>query len=91
MNFRHPFGPRGCLKIRLGNFVILVYENCMKFLCTIIMYKTKSFREKLVRAIDSKFLIFMFVDQLLLVDLFSQLYYLSHAKKQQWRTSVINR
>ena len=55
------------------------------------MYKTKSFREKLVRAIDSKFLIFMFVDQLLLVDLFSQLYYLSHAKKQQWRTSVINR
>ena len=32
-------------------------------------------------AIVSTFLIFMFVDQLLLVDAFSQLYCLSHAKK----------
>ena len=42
-------------------------------------------------AIVSTFLIFMFVDQLLLVDVFSQLYCLSHVKKQQWRNSVINR
>ena len=33
--------------------------------------------------IDSTFLIFMFVDQLLLVEVFSQLYYLTYAKKQQ--------
>ena len=31
--------------------------------------------------IGSTFLIFMFVDQLLLVDVFSQLYYLTRAKK----------
>ena len=36
-------------------------------------------------------LIFMFVEQLIFVDVFSQLYYLTHAKKQQWWTSVINR
>ena len=34
------------------------------------MYKLKGFKEKLV-CIVSKFLIFMFVDQLLLVDVFS--------------------
>ena len=49
------------------------------------MHKTKSFREKLecVIAGVSTFLIFMFVDQLLLVvvDVFSQLYYPTHAKK----------
>ena len=50
------------------------------------MYKTKSFREKLVCVLGSTFLIFMFVDQLLLVDVFSQLYYLTYAKKQQCRT-----
>ena len=44
------------------------------------MYKTKSFREKLVFVIVSIFLIFMFVDQLLLVDVFSQPYYLTYAK-----------
>ena len=32
----------------------------------------------------------MFADQLLLVDVFSQLYYLAYAKKQQWQTSIIN-
>ena len=32
--------------------------------------------------IVSTFLIFMFVDQLLLVDVFSQLYYLTYAKKK---------
>ena len=51
------------------------------------MYKTKSFREKLVCAIVSTFLIFMFVDQLLLVDVFSQLYYLNN----KVRLIVINR
>ena len=43
-------------------------------------------RENLVSVIVSTFLIFMFVDQLLLVDVFSQLYYLTYAKKQQCRT-----
>ena len=52
------------------------------------MYKTKSFREKLVCVIVSKIIIFMFVNKLLLVDVFSQLYYLTHAKKQQWWISV---
>ena len=51
---------------------------------------TKSFREKLVCVIVCTLLIFMFVDLLLLVDVFSQLYYLTRAKKQQWRSSVIN-
>ena len=37
------------------------------------------------------FLIFMFVDQLLLMDVVSQLYYLTQARKQQLRSSAINR
>ena len=37
------------------------------------MYKIKGLREKLVCVKVSTFLIFMFVDQLLLVDVFSQL------------------
>ena len=47
------------------------------------MHKMKGFREKLECVIVSTFLIFMFVDQLLLVvvDVFSQLYYPTHAKK----------
>ena len=40
--------------------------------------------------IVSTFLIFMFVEQLIFVEVFSQLYYLTHAKKQQWQTSIIN-
>ena len=48
--------------------------------------KGHGFRENLVSVIVSTFLIFMFVDQLLLVDVFSQLYYLTYAKKQQCRT-----
>ena len=40
--------------------------------------------------IVSTFLIFMFVDQLLLVDVFSQLYYLTYAKKQKCQSSIIN-
>ena len=51
------------------------------------MYKRVGFRENLVSVIVSTFLIFMFVDQLLLVDVFSQLYYLTqYATKQQCRT-----
>ena len=51
------------------------------------MYKRVTvFRENLVSVIVSTFLLFMFVDQLLLVDVFSQLYYLTYAKKQQCRT-----
>ena len=47
------------------------------------MYKRVTvFRENLVSVIVSTFLLFMFVDQLLLVDAFSQLYYLTDAKNQ---------
>ena len=42
--------------------------------------KGHGFRENLVSVIVSTFLIFMFVEQLL-VNLFSQLYYISYAKK----------
>ena len=41
-------------------------------------YPVQGFREKLVRVIVSTFLIFMFVDQLLLVDVFSQVSVLSN-------------
>ena len=41
--------------------------------------------------IVSTFLIFMLVDQLLLMDVFSQLYYLTYGEKQQCRTPVKNR
>ena len=44
--------------------------------------KGHGFRENLVSVIVSTFLIFMFVDQLLLVDVFSQLYYLTYAQKK---------
>ena len=46
------------------------------------MYQTKSFRDKPVCVIVSTFFIFMFVEQLIFVEVFSQLYYLTHAKKQ---------
>ena len=36
------------------------------------------------------FLILMFVDQMLLTDVSSPLYYLTHAKKEQWLTYVID-
>ena len=50
------------------------------------MYERVGFRENLVSVIVSTFLIFMFVDRLLLVDVFSQLYYLTeYATKQQGR------
>ena len=49
--------------------------------------KGHGLRENPVSVIVSTFLIFIFVDQLLLVDVFSQLYYLTQMpKKQQCRT-----
>ena len=45
------------------------------------MYIRVMVLENLVSVIVSTFLISMFVDQLLLVDVFSQLYYLTYAKK----------
>ena len=51
------------------------------------MYERVGFRENRVSVIVTTFFIFMFVDQLLLVDVFSQLYYLTeNATKQQGRT-----
>ena len=41
--------------------------------------------------IVSTFRIFMFVDQLLLMDVFSHLYYLTYAKKNNVALTVINR
>ena len=43
--------------------------------------KGHGFRENLVSVIVSTLLIFMFVDQLLHVEVFSRLYYLTYAKK----------
>ena len=45
------------------------------------MHKIKGFRDKNVCVTVSTFLIFMFVDQLLIVDVFSRLYYLTYANK----------
>ena len=48
------------------------------------MYKRVAiFRENLVSVILSTFLLFMFVDQLVLVDVFSQPYYLTDANKNK--------
>ena len=47
--------------------------------------KGHGFRENLVSVIVSTLLIFMFIDQLLLVGVFSQLYHLTYAKRQQCR------
>ena len=51
------------------------------------------FRDNIVSVIVSTFLLFMFVDRLSLVDVFSQQYYLADAKKQNnnVRLTVINR
>ena len=46
----------------------------------VIKYKTKDFREKVVCVIVSTFLIFMFADLLLFVDVLSYLCY--HVKKK---------
>ena len=70
-----------------GNVIIKPNRFCY------YVQKGHGFRENLVSVIVSTFLIFMFVDQLLLVDVFSQLYYLTDAKKQNNNVglTVINR
>ena len=58
------------------------------------MYKrVMVFRENIVSVIVSTFVLFMFVDQLSLVDVFSQQYYLTDTKKQNNNVglTVINR
>ena len=50
------------------------------------MYKRVTVLERTLCLIVSTFPIFMFVDQLLFVEVFSQLYYLTAAKKQLCRT-----
>ena len=56
----------------------------------VIMYKrVMVFRENIVSVIVSTFLLFVFVDQLSLVDVFSQLYYLTDAKKQNNNVGLI--
>ena len=67
MNFRHPFDSRGCLKFRLEKSVhygCISRDTCLRELNVII----KPNRFLLLCTIVSTFLIFMFVDQLLLVD-----------------------
>ena len=90
LKFRQSLRPRECLKFRMGNLlskavflVILACENCKLIKPNrFCYYVQKGFRENPVSVIVSTFLIFMFVDQLLLVDVFSQLYrHLTYTKK----------
>ena len=92
LNFRHLFDSRG---FRLGNLlpkVVFLMELAWPARTAKVIkpnrfcyyvQKGQGFRENLVSVIVSTFpIIFMFVDQLLLVDLFSQLYYLiQYARK----------
>ena len=74
-----------CLLARTANL------NKTNRLCYYVQ-KGQGFRENLVTVIVSTFLIFMFADQLLLVDVFSQLYYLTYAKKtKNVGITIINR
>ena len=91
LNFGHPFDSRGCLKFRLGNLLSLrLYflpartVNVIKpnRFCYYVQKGHGFYRENLVSVIVSTFLLFMFVDQLLLVDVFSQLCYLTDAKNK---------
>ena len=96
-----PFDSRRCLKFRVGDIYLrscvsrdicqrgldVIKSNCF---CYFIQNKRFYIERKLT--VWNSFHIFMFVDQLLLVDVFSQLYYPTFAKKQpQRRTSVIRR
>ena len=96
LNFGHPFDSKGCLKFRLGNLLFKVVflavlglpartVNVIKpnLFCYYWYERVTVFRENLVSVIVSTFLLFMFVDQLLLVDVFSQLYYLTDANKNK--------
>ena len=91
LNFGHPFDSRGCLKFRLGNLLSLrLYflparnVNVIKpnRFCYYVQKGHGFYRENLVSVIVSTFLLFMFVDQLLLVDAFSDLCYLTDAKNK---------
>ena len=73
--------------IKVVFLVVLACENCDCIIkpnrfCYYVQ-KGGGFRENLASVIVFIFLIFYFVDQLLLVDVFSQLYYLNYAKKQR--------
>ena len=96
-----PFDSRRCLKFRVGDIYLrscvsrdicqrgldVIKPNCF---CYFIQNKRFYIERKLTAC--NSFRIFMFVDQLLLVDVFSQLYYPTYAKTQPpGRTSVINR
>ena len=85
LNFRNPFDSRGCLKFRLGNLLcnkLRLYHYFSWYLpartakviipnsfCYYVQ-KGHGFRENLVSVIVSTFPIFMFVDQLLFVEVF---------------------
>ena len=77
-----------CSNIGQNNSYIII-PNCFCY----YVQKGHGFRENLVSVIVSTFLLFMFVDQLSLVDVFSQPYYLTDAKKQNNNVglTVINR
>ena len=76
------FRLRRCFKFRLGirkslskvvlPVILALGDEYKNGTVSVIMYKIKGFREKLVCVIVPTFLIFMFVDQLLLVDVRSQ-------------------
>ena len=99
LNFRHLFDSRG---FRLGNLlpkVVFLMELAWPARTAKVIkpnrfcyyvQKGQGFRENLVSVIVSTFLIFMFVDQLLLVDVFPQLYYLTYAEKDNIGLAVIN-
>ena len=53
------------------------------------MYKIKCFREELPCVIVPYSILMFISDQLLLADMFSQLYYLTYTKKKRWWTYVI--
>ena len=88
LNFGYPFASRGCLKSLYFSWYLLTRTaniNKPNRFCYYVR-KGHGFRENLLSVIVSTSLIFMFVDQLLLVDVFSQRYYLTYAIKQQCRT-----
>ena len=83
MNFRHSFDSRGCLKFRLEKSVyngcisrdtflrelnVIIKPNRLVLLCT-----KRRVLERNLCVIVSTFLIFMFAEQLIFVDVFSQL------------------
>ena len=73
---------------------MLAWElKLLNWTVSVIMYKIKGFLGKIVCVIHCSFHIshFQVCWSVLLVDVFSQLYYLTYAKKQQRQTDVKNR